>query len=498
MKNLIKINSCKRILNISNRGIFINNNNVFLNNNNNKVSNINKRYFTNSNIILNNVKPLAIGQPTHETHPHLLEKDEVTKGIKKEEFKERRNKLLKPFAIGSIVVLFTPPEPMMSYDIPWDFRQNTNFNYFTGFNEPEAVLVLEKTSDVDHISYMFVRERQEEKEKWDGPRCGGENVNRFFGIDYGYNLNETQTLLKLLTRNPEKKLYCNIVEWNQLFSKLQGISEFQTFNIEKILQQCRLIKSNSEVKQMLNSGEIAGESFSEVMKYIKPGMNEYEISAYFEWNVKKRGAKRMSYPPVVAGGNNANTLHYIANNQILKDGDLLLMDAGCEHWGYTSDITRTFPVNGRFTEAQRKVYEAVLDVNKKCIEMCVAGESINSIHDLSIQLTKEHLKNLGILHDNNPNTYSLYYPHSIGHYLGMDTHDTIDFSYGVTLEPGMIITIEPGIYISKYDQNVPEEYRGINIRVEDDVVVSQKNESPLVLTYRAPKEIKDIENIMNK
>ncbi|KAN0029107.1 hypothetical protein ACTFIV_010980 [Dictyostelium citrinum] len=476
--------------------------------------NLNRFYSTNNNNknYNNNIlkKPLSIGQATHETHPYLLDKNEITKGIKMQEFKERRDKLMKSFPIGSVVALFTPPEPMMSYDIPWSFRQNTNFNYLTGFNEPEAVLVLVKTTEIDHQSHLFVRERIAEKEKWDGPRCGGENVNKYFGIDFGYNLSnkDIPTLGKLLQNTFEGKLLVNTTPWDQLSSKLQPyLQNVKVYTIEILLQQLRLVKSENEIKMMLESGEIAGKSFYETMKYTakklssssstSTPLNEYQVSAYFEWCIKDRGAQRMSYPPVVAGGNNGHTLHYIQNNQLLNDGDLLLMDAGCEYWGYTSDITRTFPINGKFTEAQRELYEAVLDVNKKCIELCKPGETINSIHLKSIELIDGHLKRLGIINDNNPNDYRLYYPHSIGHYLGMDTHDTLDFHYDVTLEPGMIITIEPGIYVSKYDPNVPEKYRGISIRVEDDVVIPIHNNSPLVLTHLAPKEISEIESIMS-
>ncbi|KAF2073740.1 hypothetical protein CYY_004942 [Polysphondylium violaceum] len=444
-------------------------------------------------------KRFLIGQPTHETHPHLLKENELVKHITINEFKERRNKLLESFEIGNIVVLFTPPEPMMSYDIPWHFRQNTNFYYYSGFNEPEAVLVLEKTSNMDHVSYMFVRERNPARELWDGARCGAENVKKYFGIDYGHDIkdNNFEELIQLLTRKcSDKIVYTHLVQWDRLLSKLHS-SQFKLYNIEGFLQKPRMTKSASEIEAMKQSGAIAGESFEETMKYIKPGMNEYEISAFFEWNVKKRGAQRMSYPPVVANGNNANTLHYVSNNDLLVDGQLVLMDAGCEHWGYTSDITRTFPINGRFTEAQKKIYDAVLDVNKRCIAKCVQGESIDTIHRYSVELINEHLKRLGILHADNPSTYVNYYPHSIGHYLGMDTHDTLDFGYGVYLEPNMIITIEPGIYIPLEDVNVPQEFRGIAIRVEDDVVIAKMGDSPIVLTKNAPKEIQHIESIMN-
>eukprot|EP01133_Synstelium_polycarpum_P007627 gene7627-8922_t len=401
---------------------------------------------------------------------------------------------------GSIVMLFTPPEPMMSYDIPYSFRQNTNFYYYTGFNEPEAILLMEKTDDTRYTSSMFVREKVPEKEIWDGPRCGSANVARLFGVDKGYNLDQLDVLKKRL--DACAPIFMNRVVWDSVMGSVLESDRSDRYNVEGIIQELRLVKSATEVAAMYESGSIAGQTFGEVMAYVRPGMNECEVSACFEFGIKKRGAQRMSYPPVVAGGNNANTIHYIANNALLRDGDLLLMDAGAENWGFTSDITRTFPVNGKFSPAQRDVYAAVLDVNKRCIDMARAGESINSIHKKSVEWTCRHLVALGILKGSpeeavRTGTYHKYYPHSIGHYLGMDTHDTIDVGYGVTLKSGMIITIEPGIYISADDMSVDAKYRGIAIRVEDDVAISESG-APLVLTRSAPKEIDDIEAVMMK
>ncbi|EFA83330.1 peptidase M24 family protein [Heterostelium album PN500] len=464
------------------------------NNNNNNINNINSniRSYGSSTTT---TKPVVIGQPTHETHPHLLDKGEVIKGIKLEEFKERRRLLAETLPVGSIALIMTPPEPMMSYDIPYHFRQHTNFYYFTGLNEPEAILVIEKTSDTQYKTSIYLREKIPEREIWDGPRCGFENVTKLFGVDFGYPLTQLDQLKETIGKY--KQVLLNKVEWSKVFEKLGNL---QYYDLERYLQQMRLVKSQAEIKMMKQSGDIAGDSFKECMKYIRPNMNEQELGAYFEFSIKKRGAQRMSYPPVVAGGNNANTIHYISNNMLLKDGDLCLMDAGAEYWGFTSDITRTYPVNGRFSQAQREIYEAVLDVNKRCIELVKPGASINSIHEQSVLMITEHLQRLGILPSGKTvsslarsGVYHKYYPHCIGHYLGMDTHDCIDISYGETLTEGMIITIEPGIYIDANDMSVDEKYRGIAIRVEDDVAIV--NGKPFVLTSRAPKEISEIESL---
>ncbi|KYQ88166.1 peptidase M24 family protein [Tieghemostelium lacteum] len=385
---------------------------------------------------------------------------------------------------------------MMSYDIPWDFRQNSNFLYLTGFQEPESIILMEKLSKEHSKIGMFVRPKIKEREIWDGPRCGPTNVTSIFGVDYGLEIDKFKDTLKQLKNQSQlsaDNLFINNPHnWNEMFNGL-GL-EYQ--EAEAYVQMMRLVKSPAEISMMLESGQIAGRAFAETMKYIKPEMPENEVSAFFEFQVKKNGAKRMSYPPVVASGNSGNTLHYIANNQICKSGDLLLMDAGCEYWNFTSDITRTFPINGKFTDAQKEIYEAVLDVNKKCIEMARIGQTVDSIHRYSVEIITNHLLRLGILKQETmkSSSYHKYYPHSIGHYLGMDTHDTSNYAYSIKLVPGMIITIEPGIYIDKNDLSVPEKYRGIAIRIEDDVAITSTN--PLVLTSLAPKEINDIELLM--
>ncbi|GAM22752.1 hypothetical protein SAMD00019534_059270, partial [Acytostelium subglobosum LB1] len=461
------------------------------------------RRYTNININNNKSDSIGhetIGQPTHFTHPHLLNKGELIKGITLEEFKLRRFKLSQLLPEGTCCVIMTPPEPMMSYDIPYHFRQQSNFYYFTGLNEPEAILVVERLKGNDYRTTMFLREKDAAREIWDGPRCGTKLATSIFGVDQAYDVKNTNKLIEVIKDSSDIFVNINGGEWPAIVTALSK-QKISNFNIEKLLQYVRLIKSDAEIAMMEQSGGIAGDSFAELMRYIQPGMNEHEVSAYFEYAIKRRGAQRMSYPPVVAGGNRANIIHYVANNMILKNGDLCLMDAGAEYWGFTSDITRTFPVNGRFTQAQREVYEAVLDVNKRCIPLCVAGSSINKIHLQSVRFIVESLQRLGILSSEKSvdelikdGSYHKYYPHNIGHFLGMDTHDCPDVSYGETLANGMIITIEPGIYISDTDMDVDPKYRGIAIRVEDDVALTDNG--PLVLTKNAPKEVKDIESLM--
>ncbi|EGG13349.1 hypothetical protein DFA_11110 [Cavenderia fasciculata] len=340
----------------------------------------------------------------------------------------------------------------MSYDIPFSLRQNTNFFYYTGFNDPEGILVMEKISDNLHTETMFVREKIPEKELWEGPRCGPSNAVSKFGVNNAYTLDQLHILNDIIRKSSSRGIFINSVRWDSLKIDYNNKT---LYDVEPYLQMSRLVKSQSEIKMMMESGSIAGQSFQDMMKFVKPGMNDYQASAFFEFSVKNRGAQH----------------------------------------------------------AQKQLYEAVLDVNKKCIEMCRAGETINTIHRYSVELIIGHLLRLGIL-DRQPGTlsstpvskqeiednvrsgkYHKYYPHSIGHYLGMDTHDTMSIPYGEILKPGMIITIEPGIYINEYDHEVSEQWRGINIRVEDDVVITDTD--PINLTIDAPKEVDHIESIMN-
>eukprot|EP01027_Heterolobosea_sp_BB2_P011456 GEZU01016666.1.p2 GENE.GEZU01016666.1~~GEZU01016666.1.p2 ORF type:complete len:278 (-),score=79.12 GEZU01016666.1:90-923(-) len=267
----------------------------------------------------------------------------------------------------------------------------------------------------------------------------------------------------------------------------------------------RVIKSPSEIELMRKSAKISAEAFCEAMKMTRPGMTEAQIEAILEYQVRMRGALRIAYPPVIATGINGNTLHYIMNNQVLKDGDLLLVDAGGEYNMYSADITRTWPVNGKFTKAQREVYEAVLRVQKKVIELCEPGQSLDSLHAHAVRLICAELINLGLCKGSvdqviRNDTYSRYYPHSTGHFLGMDIHEDSGAFMGynrMPLVPGAIITVEPGIYIRHDDTSVPEEYRGINIRIEDDVLILPKDQgSHEVLTRHVPKDVDEIEELM--
>ncbi|KAF9424993.1 hypothetical protein BGZ94_007940 [Podila epigama] len=268
-----------------------------------------------------------------------------------------------------------------------------------------------------------------------------------------------------------------------------------TKSLSPLVQELRVIKSESEIKLMRQAGEISGKAFIETMKFTNPERLEHQVYAKFDFECRMRGSQMMAYVPVVAGGPNALTMHYVNNDQGLNDGDLILMDAGGEYNGYASDITRTWPVNGKFTDAQKDLYEVVLRANKECIKLCTEehGLSLNQIHFNSMRLTLEGLAKLGIKALPNDVDRRLY-PHHVGHYLGMDVHDTGDISRSRTLKEGMVVTIEPGLYIPR-DPAYPEKYQGIGIRIEDNVVIGKT--APVVLSVTAPKEIVDIDYCCN-
>ncbi|KAF9434834.1 hypothetical protein BGZ76_007344 [Entomortierella beljakovae] len=414
------------------------------------------------------------------------------------------------------------------------------------FNEPDSALVLEKNdSPRGYKMTMFVSPKNANIEMWEGARTGSDAAIEIFGADEAVDSNlfryrivdmasryenvyfDYPTPAMFMPMDIAKKLH-NKPDVKSLFTRLTGLFRTSdtkgsgfvfnsqpypktngnakkskhsfftdsdamstTKSLSPLIQEKRVIKSKAEIKVMRESGEISGKAFIETMKFTNPQRYEQQIYAKFDFECRMRGSQMMAYVPVVAGGSNALTMHYVNNDQPLKDGDLLLMDAGGELNGYASDITRTWPVNGKFTEAQKDLYGVVLHTNKECIKLCTEehGMTLNQIHDVSMRLTKEGLAKLGIKASSHEVERKLY-PHHVGHYLGLDVHDTGDISRSRLLKEGMVITIEPGLYIPR-DSAYPEKYQGIGIRIEDNVVIGKT--VPYVLSVTAPKEIVDIE-----
>eukprot|EP01103_Thecamoeba_quadrilineata_P015299 TRINITY_DN4793_c0_g1_i2.p1 TRINITY_DN4793_c0_g1~~TRINITY_DN4793_c0_g1_i2.p1 ORF type:complete len:398 (+),score=35.59 TRINITY_DN4793_c0_g1_i2:173-1195(+) len=327
----------------------------------------------------------------------------------------------------SIAIMLGQRKLYMTNDIPYTFRQNSDFLYLTGFQEPDALLVLRKFDKNNTKFYLYVPERNEHNELWNGPSCGPERAVEIFGADEAFPANNDHL------RNV-----------NQMMKSTS--KAFIDSNFTQLVERHRLIKSPSEIQVMQHAADISAQAYIEIMRELKnrKGDGEHGLTNHFRYECTRRGAQRLGYPPVVACGSRANTIHYISNDLPLNDGELVLMDAGCEYGGYNSDITRSFPVSGKFSSGQRKVYEALLDVQRKCINLSVIGSSFSKIQEYTVKSLTQCCKELGL--PLGKQGIWRYYPHAIGHWLGMDIHDTVSVRE-VPLRAGMVITIEPGLYI---------------------------------------------------
>ncbi|ESO93817.1 hypothetical protein LOTGIDRAFT_182228 [Lottia gigantea] len=457
------------------------------------------------------------GQPVALTHPHLLNDGEVTPGITKLEYLTRRVNLVdkainlyKQVQVSNHI--FIIPGAVKSYmtnDIPYPFHQQTDFLYLCGFQEPGSVLILEsaKGKANNHTSTLFVPEKNPDKELWDGPRSGKDGALTVTGVDSTHNISDLEKYLYDFSKfNPGFVLWyrfdkpSNVTVHNAICHEFMIEPKYRSLeDPTRLCQQLRSIKSPAEIDLMHKSAEISSEAFIDVMKFSKPGVNESALYAKMDFECRIREAEILAYPPVVAGGNRANIIHYINNDQIINDEELVLMDAGCEYHGYASDITRTWPVSGKFTLAQKQLYNAVLNIQLSCIQLCTVQFSLDQIYHAMLTLIGVQLQHIGLLDSQLKSTQLMkaakeYCPHHVSHYLGMDVHDTGEISRSINLQPGMIVTVEPGIYINKKNKTVPYEFRGIGIRIEDDVLVTDSK--PIVLTDGCPKTVDDIESIM--
>ncbi|KAH8550463.1 peptidase M24 [Umbelopsis sp. PMI_123] len=470
----------------------------------------------------------SYGQPVFETHPYAIQKNELTPGISALEYEMRRTALMKSLEENSLVVSLGYRTRYMSNNVFYQFHQNTDFWYLTGFNEPDAAVILEKdSSPKGYKMTMFGLPKNPSIELWDGPRTGLDGIIEKFGADEAFTSMQFPSRLKeainnaksiyvdtnmssgsiLSSSEPAKNLisYGMATDWSNwqvggvagLLTKIiQSLESYGKISkpvkqLSPLVQEFRNIKSDAEAKVMRKSGEISSKAFIEAMKFTKPGITEGQLWAKLDFECRMRGSSMLAYVPVVAGGPNALSMHYVRNDMKLRDGDLVLVDCGGEYNGYASDITRTWPVNGKFSEPQKKLYQAVLNVNKACIKLCTESHnlSLHGIHDLSVRLMKQELDKINFPVKSG-DVERILYPHHVGHYLGLDVHDCHDLDRSRRLKKGMVITIEPGIYVP-YDNRFPEEYQGIGIRIEDNVCIGK--EDPWVLTATAPKEIVDIE-----
>lgn len=413
---------------------------------------------------------------------------------------------------GGIVILPAAPEKTRNNDVLYHYRPDSDFYYLTGFAEPEAVAVL--IPGRPHGEYvLFVRDRDPTRETWDGRRAGPEGATRDYGADDAFPINDIDDILPGLMEHCTRVYYTmgvhpefdqRVIGWvNGLKAQARtGVQPPQEFvALDHLLHDMRLYKSRPELDAMRFSAQIAVAAHKRAMRFTRPGRMEYEVMAELVHEFRRHNADT-SYHPIVGSGANSCILHYHENSAELKDGDLLLIDAGCEYDMYASDITRTFPVNGRFTPEQRAVYEVVLEAQHAAIQKIVPGNHWNDPHDAAVRTITQGLVKLGLLKGKVPalikeGAYRRFFMHRTGHWLGMDVHDVGDYKVGDqwrVLEPGMVMTVEPGIYIPAGTKGVAKRWWNIGIRIEDDVAVTRDGHE--VLTDGLAKTPEQIEKLM--
>lgn len=400
---------------------------------------------------------------------------------------KRRQELLSRLDDNALVIVCTNSELQRNADCTFPFRPDSSFWYLTGFTEPDAIAVFSKKN-----YSIFLRPKDKTKEIWNGRRLGAESAPDALLADNAYSIELFANQLDEIIVDDCVVYYDN----NSTNALAEDIAQMDGIKpLLPHLSEMRLLKDSTEIEQMQTSADLAVNAHAQAMTSVRPGMYEYEIAALFDSEFRKNNANH-AYTPIVAGGANACVLHYIENNEILKDGDLLLIDAGCETDGYASDITRTFPVNGRFSKAQKQIYRIVLDAQKSAIDCLKPGERVNKAHDTACHIISKGLTELGLITDELG--LNEFYMHNTGHWLGLDVHDCGQHKLNDEYRhfaPGMVMTVEPGIYIRKNDKIDPM-YWNIGIRIEDDVLITESGNR--VLTQSIVKEIDDIERLMNK
>ncbi|HEX5678705.1 MAG TPA: Xaa-Pro aminopeptidase [Alcanivorax sp.] len=435
--------------------------------------------------------------------------------IRLQEFQRRRRELMEQMEPNSIAILAAAPERTRNRDVEHPYRQDSDFWYLSGFPEAEAVMVL--LPGREHGEYvLFCRERDRAREIWNGYRAGPEGAVADYGADDAFPINDIDDILPGLVEGRERVYYdlgrdagfdSRLMGWintirDQVRSGAQPPGEFVA--LSHLLHDMRLFKSKAEADLMRQAAQISAGAHVRAMQSVRPGMYEYQLEAEYLHEFMRHGARSPAYPSIVGGGANGCILHYIENSAPLKDGDLVLVDAGCELHNYASDITRTFPVNGKFSGEQRALYELVLASQYAAIEATHTGNHWNVPHETVVRILTEGLVDLGLLAGNaddliEEQAYQRFFMHRTGHWLGLDVHDVGDYRIGGEwrqLEPGMTLTVEPGLYIAPDDDTVEERWRGIGIRIEDDVLVTK--EGCDVLTRDVPKNIDDIEALMRE
>lgn len=431
--------------------------------------------------------------------------------INAKEFARRRRQLMRMMGEGAIAVLPAAPVRVRNRDADYRYRQDSDFLYLTGFHEPEAVVVLiPGRAQGEYI--LFCRERNPEMETWNGRRAGQAGAVEQFGADDSFPIDDIDEILPGLLEDRARVYYSvgrdadfdrRLMAWVNVIraqSRAGRQPPHEFISLEYLLHEMRLFKSSAELKVMRKAAEISDEGHRRMMAMCRPGMYEYEIEAEFIYTARRHNGD-LAYQSIVGGGANGCILHYVDNNEMLRDGELLLIDAGAEYEGYASDITRTFPVNGRFSEAQREVYEVVLAAQEAAIKKVKPGNSWNDPHTAAVRELTKGMIELGLLKGKPAKlireaAYRRFYMHRTGHWLGIDVHDVGEYKVDGEwrlLEPGMVTTVEPGLYVTA-DADVPERFHNIGVRIEDDVVVTKDGHK--VLTAATPKSVAEIEALV--
>jgi Xaa-Pro aminopeptidase len=438
-------------------------------------------------------------------------------GISQNEHRRRRRALLEAIGPDGVLIIPAATEMLRNRDVHYPFRQNSDFLWLTGFPEPDAVAVLApRHKEGDYV--LFVRPKNPEREQWDGRRFGTEGALERFGAKAAHPLSDIDEKLPELLASRRRLYYpfgqdnafdLRVMHWLRAVraQARKGVSApTELVDSGELLHEARLRKSEAERYIMHEAARISAAAHRALMTGCRPGISEQQLESLFLHSCAEQRAREQAYPPIVAGGANACILHYVENHARLKDGDLVLIDAGCELLGYASDITRTFPINGRFNPAQRELYQLVLAAQRAAIAKARPGEPWNAPHEAALRVLTRGLVDLGFIEGTRKNVrqlikdekYKPFYMHRTGHWLGLDVHDVGAYKRDGkwrTLEPGMTLTIEPGLYVAP-DAEVPERYRGIGIRIEDDVLITDTGAE--ILSRDVPKDPDEIEALMRK
>ena len=432
--------------------------------------------------------------------------------MKTSEFKKRRKKLMDMMGDNCVAISPAAPVKTRNRDVEFPYRPDSDFYYLTGFAEPEAVAALVPGRPAGEF-VMFCRERDQEKEIWDGPRAGLEGACSDYGANDAFPITDLDDILPGLLEDRERIYYTmgndaafdqRVISWvKQVRGKARnGVHAPDEFvSLNHLLHDMRLYKSRDEVRMLRKAAKISANAHIRAMQSCHPGMMEYQVEAELVHEFIRQGARNPAYPPIVGSGANSCILHYIGNSKQLEDGDILLIDAGAEYHGYAGDVTRTFPVNGRFTQEQKDVYEVVLAAQLAAIDEVKPGNHWNQPHDAAVKVITEGLVSLGLLRGKlrtliKEEKYKKYYMHKTGHWLGMDVHDVGDYKLEGEwrmLEPGMALTIEPGLYFAPR-RGLARKWWNIGVRIEDDVLVTRDGNE--VLSRHVPKSIDEIEALM--